>query len=73
MLKVCPAKPIRNELFYFKLFRTFNRTLIEVIEDQESESEVGFSIRAFHWLESRPIKNELFYFKVFQTFNRSLV
>jgi len=46
MHKVCLSlKPIRNELFYFKVFRTFDRTLVEVIEDQESESEVGFSIR----------------------------
>jgi hypothetical protein len=28
MLKVCPSKPIGNELFIFKVFRTFDETLL---------------------------------------------
>jgi hypothetical protein len=35
--------PIKNELFYFSSFRCSNKTLLEVIDAQEFESEVGFS------------------------------
>ncbi len=43
-LFVCLSKPIRNELFYFKTFQSFDQTLLQVIGGQECESEVGFSI-----------------------------
>jgi hypothetical protein len=43
--------------------------LLWVIDGQESESEVGFSIPP----ESRPMRNELFYFKIFQNFDRTLL
>jgi hypothetical protein len=39
---VCLSKPIRNELFYFKAFRTSDRTLLEVIRVHECKSDVGF-------------------------------
>jgi len=37
-------RPIRSDLFYFKVFRCFSRTFVEVIEGHESESEVRFFI-----------------------------
>jgi hypothetical protein len=43
---------MRNELFNFKVFRSFDETLLEVIGRQDSESEVGFYIRPSHWLET---------------------
>jgi hypothetical protein len=39
---VCLSR-IRNDLFYFKAFPSFNRTLLKLIEDQEYECEVRFS------------------------------
>ena len=67
------SQPIRNELFYLKVFQHFDETLLQVIESQDSESDIRFYIRPSHWLESRPIRNELFYFKVFQHFDETLL
>ena len=39
--------PIRNEFFYFKTFGHFDQTLLEVIEDSESESAAHFLSRGF--------------------------
>jgi hypothetical protein len=36
---------IKNELFYFSSFQCSDETLLEVIDAQESESEVRFSLR----------------------------
>ena len=44
-LFVCQLKPIRNELFYFKAFRSSDITLLEVIKVHESKADVGFYIR----------------------------
>ncbi len=43
---VCVSKPIRNELFYFSSFWCSDKTLLEIIDIQECESEVGFPRRA---------------------------
>ena len=40
-------RPIRNELFYFKVFRSFDENLLEVTEGPQSESEVSFFSRGF--------------------------
>jgi hypothetical protein len=40
---VCP-KPIRFQLFYFSSFQCSDETFLEIIDAQESESEVGFSL-----------------------------
>jgi len=37
-------RPIRSDLFYFKVLRCFSRTFVEVIEGHESEFEVRFFI-----------------------------
>ncbi len=41
---VCPVKPIRNQLFYLKAFRGFDRTLLQVIGGGESESVIRFQL-----------------------------
>jgi hypothetical protein len=41
-LSVCLSR-IRNDFFYFKTFPSFNRSLLKVVEDQESECQVRFS------------------------------
>jgi hypothetical protein len=61
------------QIIYIRSFQSFDRTLLEVIGGQESESEVRFSIRPPHWLECRPIRNELFYIRSFQSFDRTLL
>jgi hypothetical protein len=43
-LSICLSKPIRNELLYFSSFRCSEKSLLQVIDAQESESEVGFSL-----------------------------
>ena len=64
---------MKNELSYFKIFHRFDGSLLQVIGDQEFESEVGFLIQPSHWLESRPMKNGLPYFKIFQRFDPTLL
>lgn len=44
MLKVCLSKPVRDDLFYFKALRTFDRTLLEVIGVPESESDIIYQL-----------------------------
>jgi hypothetical protein len=39
------TRPIRNELLYFSSFRYSHKTLLLVINAQESESEVRFSLQ----------------------------
>ncbi len=39
------TRPIKNELFYFSSFQCSDETLSEVIDAQESESEVRFTLR----------------------------
>ena len=41
--------PIKNELFYFKTFGRFYRTLPEVVDGPESESAAHFFWPRFHW------------------------
>ena len=45
-------RPIRNEFFYFKTFRRFDQTLLQVIEGPESESAAHFFGRDFIGQES---------------------
>ena len=41
-------RPIRNELSYVTAFDRFDGTLMQVIEDQDSESEIRCCIRTSH-------------------------
>ena len=61
-------QPIRNELFYFKTFCRFDRTLLEVIDGPESESAAQF-LAEISLVRNGPIRNELFYFKTFDCFD----
>jgi len=45
-LSICLSKPIKNELLYFWVFSRFNESLLEVIDGEESKSDIGFLIRA---------------------------
>jgi hypothetical protein len=44
---VCPSlsKPIRNKPFYIRVFQSLDRTLLEVIGGQESESGIFYNLQ----------------------------
>jgi hypothetical protein len=78
-LFVCLSKPIRNEIFNFKVFRYFDETLLfpvlnERVYRRKYTGEIFKIVCLFVCPSSfKPIKNELFYFKPFRSFDRTLL
>jgi hypothetical protein len=66
-------QPIRNELSYFKGFRSSERSLLEVIGIHESKSDVRFYNRPCPPRRNQPIRNEISYSKGFRSSDRTLL
>ena len=61
---VCLSYPIRNELFCSSAFWHSDRTLLQVIDTQDSESEIGSFRQVLIGQEFEQAKTTFFYFSI---------